>query len=79
MGAAPWLEFPTVRSLLQTRLSQAIKIVTKLDLTLVHQDFDADVFFPTIDLNIWQEVSREDYKADENNKYDYSFVSYLRK
>lgn len=58
---------------------QAIEIADKLDLTFVHHNFNADVFFPTIDTSIWKETSRQDFKADEKNKYDYSFVSYLRK
>lgn len=53
--------------------------VARLDITHVHESFDADVFFPEIASNIWQEVAREDYKADAKNKYDYSFVSYIRK
>lgn len=47
-----------------------------LDITLVHEEFDADVFFPEIDLNIWKEVAREDFEADEKNKLAYSFVRY---
>jgi dihydrofolate reductase len=58
---------------------QAIKIADKLDLTFVHHTFNADVFFPTIDTLIWKETSRQDFKADEKNKYDFSFVSYIRK
>ena len=58
---------------------QAISIVDKLDITEVHHFFDADVFFPEIDLTVWKEESRTFYKADEKNKYDYSFVSYIRK
>ena len=58
---------------------QALDIADKLDLTIVHQTFDADAFFPKIDLNIWKEVAREDFKADEKNKYDYSFVSYEKR
>ncbi|WBX73426.1 dihydrofolate reductase [Tenacibaculum pacificus] len=54
-------------------------LVDKLDICLVHHSFEADVFFPNIDMNIWKEASREDFKADEKNKYDYSFVSYIRK
>jgi len=57
---------------------QAIEIADKLDLTYVHHNFDADVFFPEIDLSKWKETSREDFKADEKNKYDFSFVTYLR-
>ena len=59
---------------------QALKsdLVDRLDITLVHKEFEADVFFPEIDKNVWKEVSREDFKADEKNKYDYSFVSYRK-
>lgn len=54
-------------------------LVQKLDITIVHNNFDADVYFPKIDTSIWKEISREDFKADEKNKYDYSFVSYAKK
>ncbi|WP_299683177.1 dihydrofolate reductase [uncultured Tenacibaculum sp.] len=55
------------------------KLADRLDITIVHKTFEADVYFPEIDTSIWKEVSREDFKADEKNKYDYSFVSYERK
>jgi len=60
---------------------QAIEkgLVDRLDITLVHQEFDGDVFFPEIDPKIWEEVARENFKADSKNKYAYSFVSYIRK
>jgi len=58
---------------------QAIDIVDQLDITEVHHEFEADVYFPKIDLNIWKENKRELFKADEKNKFDYSFVSYIRK
>ena len=58
---------------------QALRFADKLDLTLVHHSFEADAFFPQIDLTIWKEISREKFKADEKNNYDFSFVTYLRK
>jgi len=58
---------------------QAIDIVDQLDITEVHHKFDADVYFPKIDLTIWKESKREFFKADEKNKFNYSFVSYIRK
>lgn len=58
---------------------QAILIADELDLTFVHYQFDADAFFPEIDSAIWKEIKRTDCKADAKNKYDYSFVTYLRK
>ncbi len=54
-------------------------LVDMLDITLVHHEFDADAFFPKIDLTIWEEISREDFKADEKNKFDYSFIKYKKK
>ena len=58
--------------------TQAIEIADKLDLTFVHHHFEADAFFPEIDKKIWKETSRQDFKADEKNKFDYSFVTYIR-
>lgn len=53
-------------------------LVDQLDITLVDEGFDADVFFPRIDLEKWTEVSREYFLADKNNKYNYSFISYKK-
>jgi dihydrofolate reductase len=53
-------------------------LAQQLDITLVHKDFEADVYFPEIDTKIWKEVARENFKADEKNKLDYSFVSYQK-
>ena len=57
---------------------QAMPFADKLDITFVHHQFEADVFFPEIDKTIWKETWREDFKADEKNKYDYSFVTFER-
>lgn len=57
---------------------QVMPYTDKLDITFVHHQFEADVYFPEIDKTIWKETSREDFKADENNKYDYSFVTFER-
>ncbi len=53
-------------------------LADRLDITLVHKDFEADVFFPEIDPEIWREDAREDFTADEKNKLDYSFVTYTK-
>jgi len=53
-------------------------LADQLDITLVHSEFEADVFFPEIDPNVWKKVAREDFKADEKNEYDYSFISYQK-
>ncbi len=57
---------------------QSLEIADVLDLTLVDAELDADAFFPKIDLSIWKETSRQDFKADEKHQYNYSFVSYKK-
>ncbi len=54
---------------------QAIDKANKLYITEVHQDFEGDTLFPTIDKNIWQETSREDHLE---NQIPYSFVEYKK-
>lgn len=54
------------------------KLVDQLDITKVHQNFDADVFFPTIDMASWKEMSKETFLPDDKNQYTYSFLSYKR-
>lgn len=54
-------------------------LVDALDITQVHNEFEADVFFPEIDKSIWEVVEKEDFVADEKNKFDYSFVRYQKK
>jgi dihydrofolate reductase len=58
--------------------NQGLAIAHRLDITEVHHEFDADVFFPAIDPMTWKEVSREFHPSDEENPYAFSFVMYER-
>ncbi len=58
---------------------EALPVVTKIYMTIVHAKIDGDTFFPGLDKNEWHEVEREDFKADEKNQYDYSFITLERK
>jgi dihydrofolate reductase len=58
---------------------QFFTIAQKLYITEVHANFEADTFFPEIDLNTWKVIEREDHKADEKHPFDYTFVTYVRK
>ena len=51
----------------------------KIELTRVHNDFEADVFFPEIDLKQWKLVEEEFHLKDEKHKYDFSFQTFIRK
>ena len=55
-----------------------LPLCDKLYVTEVKTTLAGDTFFPEIDLNVWQEVSREPHFKDENNDYDYDFVLYTR-
>jgi dihydrofolate reductase len=55
---------------------QAMHLTDRIYLTIVHKSFDADSFFPEIDLTEWQEVAREDHEPDEKNSLPYSFITY---
>ena len=51
----------------------------QLYLTLVHKDFDGDVFFPEIDFREWQLVKQEDFPFDEQLGFSFSYGTYRRK
>lgn len=57
---------------------QFYPLAGKLYLTLVHQPFEADIFFPEIDYTEWTEESREDL-YDEKNNFNYSNLNLVRK
>lgn len=53
---------------------QLLPHIERIYLTIVHDQFDGDAFFPELDEDQWQEVSRQNHDADENNEFDFSFV-----
>ncbi len=58
---------------------QSMDLADEIELTQLHDIFDGDAFFPIIDEQIWQMVSKERGVTDEKNPYQYSFVKYVRK
>ena len=58
---------------------QAMAFADKIELTRVHESFDADTFFPKIDETIWKEVGNTFHKKDSKHDYEFSFLTYLRK
>ena len=51
----------------------------KLYVTHIEEEFEGDVYFPDIDLNIWKEENIEDGITNEENPYSYKYVTYIRK
>lgn len=51
----------------------------KIELTLVHHSFEADAFFPTINLEDWEITNSEFQSKDEKHLFDYTYQTYNRK
>jgi dihydrofolate reductase len=59
--------------------TQSISFADQLDITRVHHSFDADVYFPEINPEIWELTSETFIPKDEKHLYDYSFQTFTRK
>jgi dihydrofolate reductase len=51
----------------------------KIELTRVHHTFEADAFFPEINLRDWELVNSEFQSKDDKHLFDYSYQTYVRK
>jgi len=58
----------------------ALPCVDELYLTSIHARWaTADAFFPALDLDEWQEVSREHHTSDHRNAYEFDFITLKRR
>ncbi len=57
---------------------QTLALADRIYLTLIHAEFEADVFFPKLDESIWRCQEAINRLHDENNAYDLTFFSYER-
>ena len=51
----------------------------KMYITEINQEFDGDVSFPEINMDEWKIESTIDGIKNEENPYDYKYVTYIRK
>jgi dihydrofolate reductase len=58
---------------------QFLPYTDRLYLTIVHKNFDADVFFPEFPLDEWILKSNELYPTDGENDFTYSYLVLDRK
>jgi len=59
--------------------SQSIHLADQLDITRVHHSFDADVYFPEIDAEIWELTSETLNPKDEKHLFDFTFQTFVRR
>lgn len=58
--------------------NEALPFASQLFLTLIHHQFEADVFFPKLDSFAWQCVDKTFRPLDDENPYDLTFFHYHR-
>ena len=57
----------------------AMKYADKIELTRVHEEFDADTFFPKIDENEWELLNSEKHEKDEKHDFSFTYKTYTKK
>lgn len=57
---------------------EALPFASQVFLTLIHHQFEADVFFPKLDSLVWQCVDKTFRPLDDKNPYDLTFFHYHR-
>jgi dihydrofolate reductase len=57
---------------------QMLPLADTLYVTLVHESFEADAFFPEISMGEWQVVEQREHASDEKHVHSFSFITYER-
>lgn len=53
-------------------------LVDKLYLTFVHDEFDADVYFPDVDLSQWKQISELHHPKDTKHASSYTIKCFVK-
>ena len=53
-------------------------LIDEMLITFIHQDFDADAFFPKFNESDWTKEMVMDYKKDDKNPYDFTVFRFLK-
>ncbi|WP_071459892.1 dihydrofolate reductase [Bacillus massilinigeriensis] len=58
---------------------ETLPYADKLVVTLIHENFEGDTFFPFVDLAEWEKDWQENGIKNDKNPYDYEFIIYRKK
>jgi dihydrofolate reductase len=56
----------------------ALPYADKIELTRVHQSFEADAFFPEVDWEKWELVKEEFHDKDERHRHSFTYQTWVR-
>ena len=56
----------------------SMEVADRIELTRVHQRFEADTFFPEIDTSRWQKTSEIPHETDEKHLYRFTYETWDR-
>jgi dihydrofolate reductase len=74
--AAGWPEIMVIGG--ATLFEEAMPLAQRVYLTVIHSHFDADVFFPALNPDVWSCCERLYRQKDEQNHFDLTFYQYQR-
>ena len=52
---------------------------SKIYLTLIHEEFNGDVYFPKIEEKDWKVIDRQQGLKNEENPFEYEYITFERK
>jgi dihydrofolate reductase len=52
---------------------EALPLADRIYLTTLQAEIEGDTYMPDLDLRGWHQISKQKFKADEKNLYDYIF------
>lgn len=56
-----------------------LEYANQIELTRVHETFEADTFFPEFDNDKWQLTKEEYHPKDGRHKFDFTYLTYTKK
>jgi len=56
-----------------------LDVSDKIELTRVHENFEADTFFPEIPLEDWKLIHEELHEKDKRHKSDFTYQTFIKK
>lgn len=54
-------------------------LIDEMLITVIHQEFEADAFFPKFDETKWKKELQIDYKKDNKNPYNFEIFKFSKK